>query len=314
MMLEHELGRHRLFNGLQTLLILGGLTLTLSLPGYLLAGPGGVLMSLSAVIVAALLTSWVPARMILARAGAERLPASRAPELHALLARFYAGAGLTIEPRLYYAPSPDLNAFAVGGPHDGGIAVTDGLLRSLTLRELGGVLAHEVSHLRRGDTRVMSIAAAMTRMTLWLTTAVQLAILISLPMMLTDAGGLPWLSLLAIAVAPTLSVLLSLALSRNREYTADLEAVALTGDPAGLASALVVLERRRSGWLMSLFGRRPAMEATWLRTHPSTEARIRRLSELDGGPDSPHLDETDTPTPTPRRPAPHPRAVRHRWH
>ncbi|QFT85861.1 hypothetical protein FIU88_12835 [Halomonas sp. THAF12] len=312
MVLEHELGRHRLFNGLQTVLILGGLTLTLSLPGYLLAGPSGVLMSLSAVIVTAVMMSWMPARMILDRAGAERLPASRAPEVHALLRHLYAGAGLTIAPQLYRAPSPEINAFAVGGPHDGGIAVTDGLLSSLTMRELGGVLAHEVSHLRRGDTRVLSIATAMTRMTLWLTTAVQLAILVSLPMMLSGERSLPWLTLLVIAVAPTLSVLLSLALSRNREYTADMEAVALTGDPAGLASALVVLERRRRGWLASLFGRRPPVEIAWLRTHPSTEARIRRLAEFDDAPHAP-FGETDEAMPV-RRPIPTRRRGGHRWH
>ncbi|PSJ20715.1 peptidase M48, Ste24p [Halomonas sp. ND22Bw] len=309
MVLEHELGRHRLFNGLQTMLILGGLTLTLSLPGYLLAGMGGVLMSLSTVVVAALLASCMPARMILARAGADPLRPPQAPELHALLERLYAGAGLTIAPRLYVAPTPALNAFAVGGAHDGVIVVTDGLLRSLTPRELGGVLAHEVSHLRRGDTRVMSIAATMTRMTLWLTTVVQLGILLSLPMLLSGERPLPWLALLAIAIAPTLSVLLSLALSRNREYTADLEAVALTGDPAGLASALVVLERRRGRWLSGLLGRRPPEEATWLRTHPATEARIRRLAEFGDGPHTSPFDEHDG---APRRPTP--RHGTRRWH
>ncbi len=313
MVLEQELGRHRLFNGLQTVLIMGGLAITLSLPGYLLAGTAGVLLCLSTVMVATLWASWVPARLVLARAGADRLGEHQAPELHELLGRLFARAGLTMPPRLYYAPSAELNAFAVGGPRDGGIAVTDGLLRSLTLREVGGVLAHEVSHLRRGDTRVMSVAAAMTRMTLWLTTALQLAILVSLPMMLAGELALPWLTLLVVTVAPTLSILLSLALSRNREYTADLEAAALTDDPAGLASALVVLERHQQSWLASLFGRTPPLEVEWLRSHPSTRERIRRLAGLDGGPRRPppftDLDERISP----RWPRSSPRRGRHRW-
>ncbi|MFG6179225.1 zinc metalloprotease HtpX [Halomonas sp. THAF12] len=299
-----RLTRQRLVNGVQTALIMGGLALTLSLPGYLMAGLGGVLIGLAAVTVATLATSRVPARLILTQAGAGRLAPSQAPEIHALLARLYARAGLRSPPQLYYAASPELNAFAVGGPRDGGIAITEGLLRSLTLRELAGVLAHEVSHLRHGDTRVMSIAATMTRLTLWLTSAIQLAILFSLPLMLAGDVTMPWLTLLVVAFAPTLSTLLSLALSRQREYTADLEAAALTGDPQGLMSALMVLERQHGRWLSSLFGRQRPAALEWLRTHPDTRERIRRLAELDDHHHGPPLTTTPTRAAIPRRPPP----------
>lgn len=88
----------------------------------------------------------------------------------------------------------------------------------------------------------------------------------------------------AVAVSPTVSTLLQLALSRNREYTADLEAVALTGDARGLASALELLERDNSSWLRSVFGREP-VRLPWLQTHPPTAERIRRLLELSSHPD-----------------------------
>jgi len=293
-----RLWRNRLTNGLQTLLIMASLALVLSIPGYLLAGPFGVLLCLAMVLLAVYISSWVPARLILANASAGLLRRHHAPELYRLLDALYQRAGLEIPPLLYYAPSPDLNAFAVGDHRDGGIAVTDGLLRALSLRELAGVLAHEVSHLRHGDTKVMSIAAAMTRLTVWITTVVQVSILLMLPMILAGELPFPWLALLLAAFAPTLSTLLQLALSRNREYTADLEAITITGDPRGLASALQVLERYNSRWLATLFGRQPPAWLDWLRTHPPTAERIQRLMAISPAPrhDGPLTTDVERPT------------------
>lgn len=288
-----RLWRSRVKNGLQTLLIMAGLALVLAVPGYLLAGGLGIVMSLGVVVAGAFAGSWVPARYILADAGAGLLDRHQAPALYRLLDTLYRRAGLSRPPQLFYAPSPDLNAFAVGTRHDGGIAVTEGLLRTLTLRELAGVLAHEVSHLRHGDTRVMSMAAAMTRLTLWLTTVLQLSLLLMVPLILAGELHLPWSLLLVVAFAPSLSTLLQLALSRNREYTADLDAVALTGDPEGLASALAVLERHHGRWLATLFGRHPPAGLDWLRTHPPTEERIRRLMSVDESLESPLHDHHD---------------------
>lgn len=273
---EH-LWRSRLVNGLQTLLILAALTLVLSVPGYLLAGGGGVLLCMLAVLMAVYISGFMPARVILTDTGAGRLQRRHAPELYRILDILYQRAGLTIPTQLYYAPSQDLNAFAVGSHRDGGIAITDGLLRTLDLRQLTAVLAHEVSHLRHGDTRVMSMAAAMTRLTVWITTLVQISLLLMVPMMMAGELTFPWAALLLVAVTPTLSTLLQLALSRTREYNADLEAAALTGDPKALASALQVLERYNGSWLTTMFGRQEPAWIDWLRTHPPTEARIRRL-------------------------------------
>ncbi|XKH59886.1 zinc metalloprotease HtpX [Halomonas sediminis] len=283
---KQRLWRSRIKNGLQTLLIIAGLALILAVPGYLLAGGLGIVVSLGVVVAGALAGSWVPARYILADTGAGLLDRHQAPSLYRLLDTLYHHAGLTQPPQLFYAPSPDLNAFAVGTRHDGGIAVTEGLLHTLTLRELAGVLAHEVSHLRHGDTRVMSMAAAMTRLTFWLTTVLQISLLFMAPLILVGDVRLPWGLLLVVAFAPSLSTLLQLGLSRNREYTADLEAVTLTGDPVGLASALATLERHQGRWLATLFGRHPPAGLDWLRTHPPTEERIRRLMMVDEPPES----------------------------
>ena len=280
----HQLWRSRLKNGLQTLLIMASLALVMSVPGYFLAGGAGVIMGFVAVLAAVYFSSWVPARMILASSNAGLLRRHHAPELYRVLDILYRRVGLEIAPQLYYSPARDLNAFAVGTRRDGGIAVTDGLLRTLDLRQLAGVLAHEVSHLHHDDTRVMSMAAAMTRLTLWITTMVQVSLLLMLPLVMAGEVAFPWLPLLLVALAPTLSTLLQLALSRSREYTADLEAAALTGDPHGLASALDILERYHGSWLTTLYGRHRPAWLDWLRTHPPTSERIRRLLEISERP------------------------------
>ncbi|MDI5984098.1 zinc metalloprotease HtpX [Halomonas sp. M4R5S39] len=284
----HKLWRSRLKNGLQTLLIMASLALVMSVPGYFLSGAAGVIMGFVAVMVAVYLSSWMPARMILASSNAGLLRRHHAPQLYRVLDVLYRRAGLEMAPQLYYSPTRDLNAFAVGTRRDGGIAITDGLLRTLDLRQLAGVLAHEVSHLQHDDTRVMSLAAAMTRLTLWITTVVQVSLLLMLPLVMAGELAFPWRPLLLVALAPTLSTLLQLALSRNREYTADLEAAALTGDPHGLASALDILERYHGSWLTAIYGHNNPAWLDWLRTHPPTSERIRRLLEIGEHPRRPH--------------------------
>ncbi|MBS9405508.1 M48 family metalloprotease [Halomonas sp. TRM85114] len=258
-----------------------GLALVLSVPGYLFAGSGGVLLCMMVVLMVVYISGWMPARLILTNAGAGRLQRPHAPELYHILDVLYQRAGLTIPPQLYYVPTRDLNAFAIGSQRDGGIAITEGLLRTLDLRQLTGVLAHEVSHLRHGDTRVMSMAAAMTRLTVWITTVVQISLLLMLPQVVMGEMTFPWAALLLVALAPTISTLLQLALSRNREYTADMEAADLTGDPLALASALQLLERYQGSWLTTMFGRHKPAWIDWLRTHPLTEQRTRRLMAIN---------------------------------
>ena len=277
-----QFSSHRLHNSVQMGLIVLGLTVVLAIPAWALAGTTGITWALLLVIVSMALASTVPPRLVLARAGAGLVLPEQAPQLYGILQQLYERAGLTARPMLYFVPDPRLNAFAVGGRHDGGIAVTEGLLRHLNLRQLAGVLAHEVCHLRHNDTRVMAMAASMTQLTAIGATIVQIVLILLLPWMLAGELMVHWLVLLGAAFAPSISTLLQLALSRNREFTADLEAAALTGDPRGLAAALKVLEHHHGGWLESLFGiprRRNA--PAWMPTHPPTGERIRRLLSLE---------------------------------
>jgi heat shock protein HtpX len=175
-----------------------------------------------------------------------------------------------------------INAFALGDAGHRVIAVTDGLLRTLQLRELVGVLAHEISHIRHHDMWVMVVADVITRLTSGLALIGLLVLVVSVPFVLLGEAHIPLTAALLLAAAPTVSTLLQLGLSRNREFDADLGAVGLTGDPRGLASALDKLDRYQGGWLEQIFlpGQR-SPDPSVLRSHPPTAERIRRLLALE---------------------------------
>lgn len=304
-----QAGSHRLLNFVQTLLLIGGMMLLLGLTARLLFGEGAFLWTAGMVAVVLLLAPRLSPRIIMRLYQARPLTAAEAPELVQVLAELARRAGLPEVPALYWIDSPVMNAFAVGQRGSAAIAVTRGLLERLTPRELTGVLAHELSHVRNNDMWVMGLADTVSRLTANLSLIGQLMILVNLPLLAMGGVTLPWSALLLLVFAPAVSTLLQLALSRTREYDADLGAVLLTGDPDGLASALARLEREQGGWIERVLfpeGRNP--NPSWLRTHPPTEERIRRLQALAG-----RVAETP-PLPThtlPRLPAQRPRPRRH---
>jgi heat shock protein HtpX len=156
---------------------------------------------------------------------------------------------LDFVPRLYYVPSQMLNALSLGSGPNSAIAITDGLLRSLNQRELIGVLAHELSHIRNKDLWALNLADIFSRVTSSFSFAGMLLLFINLPLLLEKGKVVPWPLILILIFAPTLSALLQLSLSRNREYDADADAAILSGDPAGLASALAKMEKVQQGLL-----------------------------------------------------------------
>ncbi len=277
--------RHKLLNWLQSLLMLAGMGGLLALLGWLLGGTTLMVWTLLLTLVLFLLTPRFSARLILRLYGARPLAPQELPRLHAVLAELSRRAELPRPPALYYVPSAILNAFAVGRREDAAVAVTDGLLRHLDLRELTGVLAHEVSHIRHNDMWVMGLADVMSRTASLLSLFGQLLLFVNLPLLLLGQAYVSWLAVLILLFAPTVVALLQLALSRTREFDADLGAVQLTGDPEGLASALAKLERHQRHWLARVLlpGRREP-EPSLLRTHPATEERIARLRELSTSP------------------------------
>ena len=278
---RHRLQAHRRRNLVQQAALLALLALLL---GYLAWVVGGAPFVWGTLLGVALLF-WVnpvaSPRLVLGMYGARELGTRDTPGLYALLAELGRRAGLERIPRLYYLPSRMINAFATGGRDDAAIVLSDGLLRQLERREVAAVLAHELGHVVNGDIQVMAFADVVSRITGTLALLGQVLLVLSVPALLLGLDTPPLGAILALLAGPTLSALVQLALSRNREYEADRTAAELSGDPRGLASALHRLERYQGGlWEQTVLPGRRLPDPSLLRTHPPTEERIARLLEL----------------------------------
>jgi len=272
---------HRLTNLMQTGVILGGMALILALLGWTILGSDGIVWTMIAGSLMVLLTPRLSPRVLLRLYRARELDPYQARQLYQLVARLAQRAELPTVPRLYYLPSRTLNAFTVGRARDAVIGITDGLLRSLDFRELAGVLAHEISHIRHNDMWVMGLADMVSRLTSALSVVGQVLLVLSVPLLLFGDVEISWFPILLLIVAPALSTGLQMGLSRTREYDADLGAAELTADPEGLASALLRIDRGHGSSLQHLLfpgGRNP--QPSMLRTHPPTSERVERLLAL----------------------------------
>ncbi|HEX5600722.1 MAG: zinc metalloprotease HtpX [Pseudomonadota bacterium] len=283
---------HKLRNSLHSVLLLLGLGVVLSLSAMLVWGPSGVIWALLAVAILVFFAPRVPPEAVMRMYRATEVHPRAAGQVGRVLQILSERAGLQRLPRLFVIPSSTLNAFATGSPDNASIAVTAGLLRTLNLRELAGVLAHEVSHIRNNDLWVMGLADAMSRFTQALSTLAVMLASFNIMGMLVGVTFVSWWAILVLYLAPLVSSLLQLGLSRAREYDADLEGAMLTGDPQGLISALAKLERYTGRFWEDLMfpvpGRR-VPQPSLLRSHPSTEDRIARLRELERKPTLPPI-------------------------
>jgi heat shock protein HtpX len=247
------------------------------------------------------LISWFAAgSMIAAAAGAHKVSKQDQPEAYRLLENVAIAAGLNKTPDLYLIDDPAPNAFAAGrDPAHAYVAVTTGILKLMDKRELEGVLAHEVSHIRNRDVRLMSLAAVMVGV---------IALAADLLMRITifgggndrRDGGLGALGLIvglvAAVLAPIGAALLQMSLSRRREYLADASAVEITGDAEGMALALAALRDDTQALhtvtraTAHLYIESPLRDHKGLRsslgglfdTHPPLEDRIAKLEEMGG--------------------------------
>jgi heat shock protein HtpX len=274
---------HTTENLLHSILLVAAMIGLLAVVGWIVWGPQGIPMLLIAGTLLLLLNPSVSPQLVLRMYRARPLTLAEAPGLVSMVHDLARRAGLPVMPRVFYVPSHVCNAFALGSRSSPYVAVTDCLLRRLGARELAGVLAHEISHIRSNDLRVMGLADMLSRGTRVLSLIGQLLLVINLPLMMTGRLVVPWMAILVLLIAPTVAALLQLALSRARELDADVGAARLTGDPRGLASALARLEQLRGGLLTRiLLPERGNPEPSLLRTHPVTEERVRRLLRLAG--------------------------------
>jgi heat shock protein HtpX len=234
---------------------LGGLFVAV---GGLLGGRGGLVMALVFAVAMNAFVYWKSDTLALKANGARELKPGELPAFRRIVADLAARAGLPM-PRLYVVDRPEPNAFATGrDPDHAAVAVTTGILDLMDERELRGVLAHELSHVKNRDTLIGTIAATIGGAVSFLAQMAQFQMIFGGGRDDRQGGGFG--ALIAIILAPLAALIIQLAVSRGREYGADRSGALLTGDPDGLANALTELDRAaksRPG-LFDRFGRRGA--------------------------------------------------------
>jgi len=273
---------HRLSSRLQAFALVAAMALMLGFTGGLLGGETMALAVFTAVIVLYALQPFLAPRLMLRVQGGRPLTPPEAPELHGIVRELAHRAQLPRPPQLYYLPGGVMNAFTMGTGRRAVIGVTNALLRHLQRDEVAAVLAHEMAHLKNDDTRVMGFAALLSQLIQGISLFGQLLLIVNLPLILAGHHFLSMGGLLLLILAPYIGFLLQLALSRSREYLADLEAAALLGTAHPLAAALVKIERHNR-LLQRRFLRWPLAappKDSLLRTHPPTRERVRRLMTL----------------------------------
>ncbi len=279
-----------------TLLLAGGSTLT-ALPAGLLFGTLGFVCALAVVAGLAILATWLPPDSLMRFYGAHPIDMGSHAQILGLVTELSQRAQLHRTPHLFVIVSGALSAFSLGSTNRSAIVLTEGVLRNLTMREIAGVLAHEVSHIRNGDLTVFSMADLLTRLTQVLFYLGLALLVYNLHHLITGELRVSWWAVAILVLAPALFNLFQLILSHNREFDTDRNAAILTGDPMGLASAVSRLESSTGQFYQDLFSPVPARhvsQPSLLRCHPPTEQRLARLRKLDVPP-QPTLDISEGP-------------------
>lgn len=268
-------------NHLKSVLLLGVLTGMLLAAGAAVGGARGAALAFVISILLNVGTWFWSDKLVIKTTGAVPLPEFQAPGLHRDVAQLAERAGIP-KPALYILPNEaSPNAFATGrSPARGVVAVTAGLLHTLSEREVRGVLAHEIGHIAHRDTLLNSIAATIAGALTYMGYGLMFGGSRDTP---------PWAALLLIFAAPLAAAIVRMSISRTREYMADERAARLTGDPEGLALALeglgrgskrAPMDRERNHSVHFIVNGFADGMGRLLSTHPPIEERVRRLRAL----------------------------------
>ncbi len=219
-------------NVVKTGILLAGLTALFMAVGFAIGGTTGMLIALAVAIAMNAFSYWNSDKMVLKMYGAREVDARTAPDLYHLVEGLARRADLPM-PKVYILDNPQPNAFATGrNPENAAVAASTGILQLLTREELAGVMAHELAHIKHRDTLTMTVTATIAG-------AISMLANFALFFGGNRNSGIGLIGTIAIMIlAPMAAMLVQMAISRTREYSADRLGGQICGNPLWLASAL----------------------------------------------------------------------------
>ncbi len=284
-----------MINKFKTTLLLGGLTALVLAIGYYFGGQNGALVALIFSAIMNFGSYWFSDKIVLAIYGAKEITQKDNPRLHEILGELSQEANLP-KPKLYNVNLPVPNAFATGrNKNHAVVAVTNGILKLLSEKELRGVLAHELSHIKNKDILISSIAATLAGAISYLAQMAYFAGMFAGSSSRDDSrnDGNIFGTLALFFLAPIIATLLHLAISRSREYIADETGARISKDPQSLAEALKKLhgfsrahpligkpKHEATAHLFIVNPFKPSFLMSLFSTHPPVEERIKRLEAI----------------------------------
>lgn len=279
-------------NWLKTSILMAGIIALFGVIGMMLGGKQGMLLALAFGGAMNVFAYWNSDKMVLRMYNAQQVDETSSPYLYNMV-RELAGRAQLPMPKVYIIHEDQPNAFATGrNPEHAAVAATTGILQMLSERELRGVMAHELAHVKHRDILISTISATM---------AGAISALANFAMFFSgrDEEGRPTNIVASIAVsllAPLAASLIQMAISRAREFEADRGGAEIAGDPHALADALLKIDAFARGIPMPTAEAHPEtgqmmimnpLSGGGLRglfsTHPATEERVARLRALAGG-------------------------------
>ena len=278
-----------MFNWVKTFMLMAAITALFIVIGGMIGGRSGMMFALLIALGMNFFSYWFSDKMVLRMYNAQEVDAGTAPQFYGMVQELSQRAGLPM-PRVYLINEDAPNAFATGrNPEHAAVAATTGILRVLSDRELRGVMAHELAHVKHRDILTSTIAATM---------AGAISALANMAMFFggRDENGNRTNPIAGIAVAilaPLAASLIQMAISRAREFEADRGGAEISGDPQALASALDKIHRYAQGIPFQAAEAHPATAqmmimnplsgggiANLFSTHPATEERVARLMHM----------------------------------
>jgi heat shock protein HtpX len=274
-------------NWLKTSILMAGIVALFGAVGAMIGGQQGMLIALLVGGGMNVWAYWFSDKMVLKMYNARQVDATTSPYLYNMVRELAHRANMPM-PKVYIIDEAQPNAFATGrNPEDAAVAATSGIMRMLSERELRGVMAHELAHVKNRDILISTMSA---------TVAGAISMLAQFGMFFGGRGDNrphPALQILVMILAPMAAMIIQMAISRTREFGADRGGAEISGDPEALASALAKIEAYAKGIPMHAAEQHPEtaqmmimnpLSGGGLRglfsTHPSTQERIARLRAM----------------------------------